>query len=268
MVKIVLFVIGFCSLSQGAIVAHYHFDEAQGATTFLDSSFSGNNGTCVTTGCPVTGAMGMFNSAARFDGTDDLITVADNVNLDNTATMSFQMWFFPTTVDGQPDAILSKRTGIDNNDSYSLFLYTGNRLAIDIINTNNRASTTATFAANRWYHVTVTYDGAQASTDRVRAYINGVEDAGSPFNELTASIPNNASPLYLGMLNAGYGNGFTGLMDEVIIHNTVLSRSEAEQTFEDGRWRLVEQTWENALRLGIPTHRIQKLIDGLFPLGF
>lgn len=226
------------STLDASLIAQYHFDEFEGATAFLDSSFSGNNGSCTGTTCPVTGELGVFGSAARFDGGNDYIIVADNANLDNTASLSVQIWFFPTTVDGQPDGLVSKRVTSGSNESYSLFLYTSNRLNVDIHGTNNRFFTTTAFTANRWYHVTVVFDGSQVAANRVRVYINGREDSGSPFTEASATIPNQASSLHLGMLNAAYGNGFHGLIDEVSIYNAVLTTDEVQNFYRDGAWRI------------------------------
>ncbi|MEZ4751655.1 MAG: LamG domain-containing protein [Bdellovibrionota bacterium] len=259
------------SALDAALVAQYHLDEFDGATSFLDSSFSGNNGSCSGGTCPASGEMGVFGSAPRFDGTDDYIIVADNNNLDTTATLSIQIWFFPTTVDGQPDGLVSKRTTAGSQEAYSVFLYTSNRIYVDIDGSNNRFFASTTLSANRWYHVVVTYDGSQTAANRVRVYVNGREDSGSPFNETSTSIPNRSSALHIGMLNAAYGNGFHGLMDEVSIYTSVLSRADIENAFRAGAWRIHNEYLAHAFSfsdgLRHPSAHILSGLWRLFPRG-
>ena len=49
------------------------FDEAAGATTFVDSSAGTQNATCTGAACPTAGATGRIGQAAQFDGVDDRI---------------------------------------------------------------------------------------------------------------------------------------------------------------------------------------------------
>ncbi|MCB0416401.1 MAG: LamG domain-containing protein [Bdellovibrionaceae bacterium] len=255
-----------------ALVAQYHFDEFDGATSFLDSSFSGNNGSCTGATCPATGEMGVFGSAPRFDGSDDYIIVADNANLDNTAALSIQVWFFPTVSDGQPDGLVSKRVTSGSQEAYSVFMYTGSRIYVDIDTSNNRFSTTSTISANRWYHLVVTYDGSQSAANRVRVYFNGQEDGSSPFNETSTSIPNRSSSLHIGMLNAAYGNGFHGLIDEVSIYTSVLSPADVKDAFREGSWRIHNEYLSRAFSFSADGFKLSspQVLSGLwrlFPRG-
>ncbi|MEZ4751653.1 MAG: hypothetical protein R3B54_13825 [Bdellovibrionota bacterium] len=97
---LLLALVGSCgiALATGSpdanLVGLYHLDEATGTTTYRDSSFSGNDGTCTAPACPTNVEMGKFNSAAAFDGNDEII-IPDANNLDNTAALTVQLWFFP-----------------------------------------------------------------------------------------------------------------------------------------------------------------------------
>jgi len=54
-----------------SLVLHLPLDEGAGATTFMDASSNGHNGTCAGN-CPASGEVGHINQAARFDGTQSI----------------------------------------------------------------------------------------------------------------------------------------------------------------------------------------------------
>ena len=212
-----------------------HLDESSGATTFRDTANPGNNGTCSGSGCPASGGAGPFGNAVSFDGIDDGITIPDggalsfgNGMADSPFTMS--AWINP--VDITRFRIVSKsRTGggadleyvftFDGEDRLSLFLYdegTVNYL-------RRQSAPVYTGFEGSWHHVAVTYDGSGTAAG-IALYVDGI---------VVSSVPTSVGS-YVAMSDLGIdfsigawiaGNNFAhGAMDEVIVHDRVLSGSE------------------------------------------
>ncbi len=151
-------------------------------------------------------------------GGNHRIIFPDNDGLDATTTLTASIWVYPTTLDGAPDGIMSKRTGSASQYSWSMFFYTGNKLNIDITSGAgaNRNVSNKTFTINSWYYVSMTY-----SSGTVNIYVDGALD--KTVTGTTSPIPNTTSSLHFGMLNDAYGQGLHGNLDEGRVSNTVRS---------------------------------------------
>jgi hypothetical protein len=75
----------------------------------------------------------------------------------------------------------------------------------------------STLPLNTWSHLAVSYDGAT-----LRLYVNGAQVATSA---LSGPMATSASPLRIGG-NAVWSEWFTGLIDEVRVHDRALSASQ------------------------------------------
>ena len=86
------------------LVAAFGFDEASG-TTALDASGNGNAG-------QISGATrvpgGRFGAALSFNGTSNLVSVADAATLDLTNGITLEAWVQPTAISGWQTAILKE----------------------------------------------------------------------------------------------------------------------------------------------------------------
>jgi hypothetical protein len=81
----------------------------------------------------------------------------------------------------------------------------------------------------RWFHIVVTYDSVEP---RLRAYIDGISD----LNTKTVPSPlcSDTSPLVIGANNAGTGNEFVGLIDDVRIYSRALAPGEVWTLYQQG----------------------------------
>jgi hypothetical protein len=124
-----------------------------------------------------------------------------------------------SSLDGNPRKIISKRVNPDNEQSYTLFFYTGDELFLYIEGTNDRFSTNTVFAA-------VVFDGSLTTNNRSKIYLSGSLDVTS--GESINSIANNASDLTIGVMNEGYGTGrhLAGDLAECIVYNTPLNTAQ------------------------------------------
>ncbi len=207
------------------LVAWWKLDETVAGSALADSTGNGHAGTPAGATAPGTSVPPPLTTSVRsLYFTGGSASTPDANDLDGSATMSFSFWVYPTTLDGNPRGILSKRVAPGSNPSYSFFFYTGNRLYLDLDNANDRTSSNTVFSANQWYHVAVTYDGSQLAAQRAKLYVNGVLD--KTFTETSASIPNYASSLWLGILNTGASHTYAGRLDDVRIYSRTLTAQE------------------------------------------
>ena len=196
------------------LVAAYSFDEGTG-TSVSDASGKGHTGaisgaTWVTTG--------KFGNALNFNGSSNLVTVADANDLDLTTTMTLEAWVNPNVLSNWRTVILKERpSGL----SYALYAHDTARPSA-YINTGGSdvsADGSASLPVNTWSHVAATYDGVI-----LRLYVNGSQ-VGS--RSVTGTMVASTSPLRFGG-NTVWGEYFSGLIDEVRIYNRALSADEIQ----------------------------------------
>lgn len=150
------------------LVAAYGFEEGTG-TTLSDASGNANNGTLQNGAIWVTG--GRIGKALRFDGVNDLVSVADSNSLDLTNGMTLEAWVYPTGSMSGWDAILIKEysTGL----LYSLYANGDGNVPGTYISSHNTEygmGGTSTLPLNTWTYLTSTFDGST-----IRLYVNGVQ---------------------------------------------------------------------------------------------
>lgn len=219
-----------------------HFDESvwnQTVGEVIDSSGNGLNGS-ITAGVTQANA-GKFGKGATFpDSLNQFITIPHSDSLDSSANMSWEAWIYPTNVDGNPRPIISKRqTSAAGNNAYSMFIFTGGKMTIDIAGSavgSQRFDTGYVFAVNTWYHVAATFEGALGS-NRLKFYVNGA--LVSQHQPTASSIPatNALAPFRVGSL-VGNDNTFRGRIDEVAVYSRVLSLPEITSRFNRGSRRI------------------------------
>lgn len=192
------------------------------------------NGTTIGT---VTSTSGKLDKALSLTGGANYVQVNDHNDLDNINKMTISTWVYPTILDGQPRGIISKRVdSTASNNAYSIFFYNGNKVAVDIVSTNNRFSSNKVFTTNNWYHIVLVYDGTLPSASRVKLYINGELDTTAI--ESSDSIPATASNLYFGTLNLAYGIYYGGKIDETAIWSSSMSIDQVKELYRRGANRV------------------------------
>ena len=194
------------------LVGAWGFDEPSGTAAF-DTSGSGNGGTIA--GAART-ADGRFGGALSFDGSGDMVTVADANSLDLVSGMTLEAWVNPTALGSSWRTVVLKEQ--PGNLAYALYANDGEghptgHVAVPF---DSRA-TGPQLPANTWSHLAATYDGAS-----LRLYVDGVEVANSlVFGAITAS----SGALRIGG-NTVWAEWFAGLIDEVRVYDRALSAAE------------------------------------------
>lgn len=195
---------------------------------------------------------GQDGGALRFDGLTTYARVPDSPLLDGTDKLTIAFWVKPEGLDGNPRFIVSKRTYQKQNASYGLFFGAGNRLNLDF-NLNEgsgeRIEARTVFENGQWYHIMLVFDGEAHASQRARLYVNGTLDRDAMLG--TTSIPDHASPLFVGIGQTGYGYKFKGLIDELSISRNVPG-PETLGTAHQGFWTLEKWT-------GMPYKEIDQL---------
>lgn len=206
---------------------------------FINSGFAGgNNATCAGGACP-TRAAGLFGMARDFDGTDDVVTVADHAAINFTAdedfTLSWYVYLF---------TLASQETFVDKSDGtigYFAWMADGSAAQLECgrggFKNDGVEAGADHLVANHWHHLVCVFDG---TADTVTLYDDGRQLVSGGLTTDTATV---AQPLTLGDTNGADAGGSTfgnldGIMDEFYIYNAQVSRAQIKQMYLQGVWRL------------------------------
>jgi hypothetical protein len=198
------------------LVAALGFDEPTG-TTATDGSGANNPGAI---NGPTRTTSGKFGGALSFDGSNDIVTVADSNSLDLTNGMTLEAWVRPTAVNAWRTIMLKERTG---GLVYAMYGNTDtNRPSGHTFIGASEFDTrgTAQLAANTWTHLATTYDGLN-----LRLYVNGVLASSKA---VTGSMTASTGALRIGG-NTIWSEWYSGLIDEVRVYNKALTATEVGQ---------------------------------------
>jgi hypothetical protein len=204
-----------CDFSHPRPVAAYSFDEGSGAS--VRDSAGSHDGSVE--GASWT-ASGRYGPALDFDGTNNLVKVADAADLDLTKTFTLEAWV-------KPDSVAATRPVIAKGVNSPLNGYT---LGLDETTAKPRgwiasegsfksAAAPSGVSTGAWSHLAATYDGKW-----LRVYVNGeLEES----KETTLGAGVTAANLEIGhsVFSSSY---FDGLIDEVRVYDEVLNENQVE----------------------------------------
>ncbi len=228
--------------AQPDLVLRLSLDSASG-TSLNDESGKGQQAALMN-GAQYEESAGIEGGAVRFDGIDDVISVADNssLNLSDVTVRTVSAWF---RVD---DRFVSDRKQViyeqgGTTRGLSMYVHNGSLYVggwNDITNESNWSGTfleTGSIQSNVWHHVALTLDGATTSLqdNRFKAYLDGAEFGSGP----GAQIWGHADDIGIGAVRqrARFHDGhapefsihaFAGLLDEVRVYDSVLTDSEIQ----------------------------------------
>ncbi|KPJ78044.1 MAG: hypothetical protein AMJ54_05645 [Deltaproteobacteria bacterium SG8_13] len=191
----------------------WHLAE-QGATpaSYSDSTANNNDGTSPTS--HPTQVAGAIGPARDFDGTDDYITVADDLTLQLTTSITLEGWVWVRPngfINFCCDVFPLLRKGEANPNGYQLGVraYTPDTstagpghafLALDQGDDDGPVATNVIASGGTWYHLAATWDG---TTERI--FVDGSQVQSGP---LAGPIALDTRPLYMGARQwEDYGNG-------------------------------------------------------------
>jgi CSLREA domain-containing protein len=191
---------------------YWRFDELSG-TTALDSSGNSNNGTYLNG--PLLGQTGAFagsNTAASFDGINDLVRVPDSSSLDVGDTFSLEGWVKRSSTSGSQSLLNKGGNGIQLTVMNAA---NGNQVWLRKANVTTLARSSAGIPADgRFHYIVATKNGTGAGS--LHIYIDGVDSTVVVTG--VQAIANTAFPLDI---SGGASNQHS--YDELALYNGVLS---------------------------------------------
>lgn len=189
----------------------------------MDRSGKGNNGNLISIATSTFYTYGKIGQAFKFDGINDYVEVADNVNLNpSTSAFSVSVWFKMTGDGGLSNAILyNKENLFEASAGGGYFTYAWQpHWAWD-------GGTSFPVSIGQWYHAVVVYDKAKQYV-----YKNGVE----VYNrDQTGDIGTNTETLRIGRRSNAFSSYFPGVIDDLRIYNRALSPAEVKQLYNLGK---------------------------------
>jgi hypothetical protein len=197
------------------LVGAWGFEEGSGTTT-ADASGHGLTGTLTNA---TWSTAGKYGNALSFNGTNAMVTIADNALLHLTGAMTLEAWVRPTSLSAWR-TILLKEAGTD--ESYAIYGNddTNRPGGWAFVNgTYYSARGTAKLTNTTWTYLATTYDGTT-----LRMYVNGTLKASTA---VSGNMLTSTGALRIGG-NTIWGEYFNGLIDEVRVYNT--SRTAAQVT--------------------------------------
>lgn len=207
-------------------VLHLHFEEANGATSFNDSSENHFIAAC--TVCPTAGESGAHGLAITLDGSQQ-IEISDSSQLDFDDNFTIALWVKPSNwYNGQHAAFVAKGDGSANADANYLFgKAASDDQALRFAYYNGGWQTLldtsgATYTDGQWVHLALVVN----TTDNEVSFYRDGELLSSQSADFTNHpITFTASSLVIGnYLNSS--QHFAGSLDEVVIYNRALGSEE------------------------------------------
>jgi glucose/arabinose dehydrogenase len=169
--------------------------------------------------------VGSSNGAARFDGTNDEVTVPSSAALNPTSQMSVVAWVNADTWSGGNRRVIQKGT----SDTQWMLRTTNSGTKLEFRIAGIGAPFTNTLPATGVPHLLVgTYDGTS-----VRLYVDG---ALVSTRSASGSIPTGGTALAIGNKPGSTvaGDHFDGVVDEVSVHPVALTGSQVSQLWTAG----------------------------------
>ncbi|MCO5198203.1 MAG: Ig-like domain-containing protein, partial [Anaerolineae bacterium] len=206
-------------------VLNLHLDEeyetVAASNAFADTTRFSNDATCSGAICAKAGFNGQMRETPKFDGVDDVLTVAaaSQLNLDS---YSISLWLRPSK-SGVAQTVLDK-SNAGSSINYRLRLNSSGQLVFDTHDsacsgTLRSVQTPVPLLLNQWSHVAATFDGF----DTVRLYVNGALAA-----EQTVAGADGACTASHALK---IGGNFAGNLDELAIFGQLLTEDEVADLY-------------------------------------
>lgn len=213
-------------------------DESEwtGAAGEVEDSCGGHHGTA--SGGATTSPDGVRGRAGLFAGDPGCVQITDASMLQPTGALTASAWLFPTALSPNSFGVLSRRDSFGVNTSYSVFIWLGdsggttNQLYVDIDGENDRVANPNAAFLDEWHQITVVYDGALATAERVRFYVDGAPSFTAPETSSSIAPGTGSPPLSIGCLPLGSpAQSFIGRLDEVVLWERALTGDEVARWY-------------------------------------
>jgi hypothetical protein len=209
------------SASASGLVAYYKMNTGAG-TNLINTSTNttGIDGTLVNGPVWVASPVQFAVNALSFDGTNDVVPIADDNTLDITTAITLEGWIYATK-NGGVQNVISKSSNSSNNGYIFPRTDDGWANAVFYLHVAGgfRTLSAAYPSLNAWHHLAATYDGAT-----MNLYIDGVLAAS---RAQTGTISANGNQLTFGN-QTGFDEYFGGYGDEFRIWNVARTQTQIQ----------------------------------------
>lgn len=170
------------------------------------------------------------------DGVNDYLVIphSSRINFERTDSFTFSKWVKPTSV--VPMSLIYKRDTTANLRGYSIARL-GTEVVVTLkstaINLIQVTTTGANLALNTWANLIVSYDGSSTAAGVV-VTLNGANISTTLNSDTLSTTILNSEEMYIGAINPGNSNNFSGSLDELSLFNKVLSSSEKLEIYGTG----------------------------------
>lgn len=162
----------------------------------------------------------------------EFLDVADNAELSATTDLTVSVWFRPDSV-GARQMVASKHDD-GAQGAWALSMESDGKLRVNIatlltdaIDTQHYTSSVV-LTVGTWYHIVVQYDGGgAANADRLKLWINDVEDAAGAFvGTIPVTMPAEAAAFMLGAFDLGAAAFADGRISRAVMWKRTLGAGE------------------------------------------
>ncbi|MBN1371366.1 MAG: LamG domain-containing protein [Anaerolineaceae bacterium] len=226
---------------QDASLVMLKLDENGGANMFMDTSNFNFHASCQGDTCPEAGFAGRYGQAVEFDGglisgdAGDVLEVSGSPQgLSFTGGEPFALAFW---VQRQGSGTILSKWSETAGELKEFKLEMTSDGFLRLVNQSDSAAVSSTAVpASGWTHVTVSYDGTNATF-----LLNGVSAGSQAWANPTTT--GTTVPLYVGaaLTASGLGEFFAGRLDEVLIFNRSLDASEVAERIMAARYNVNDQ---------------------------
>jgi hypothetical protein len=216
-------------ISDGSVKGLYHLEDE------VDSS--GNGHTLTNTGS-VTFPAGLLDNGASFSGSNDLSnSTADAFFTTWANQLSLSAWVKFTDVTASNYMVLAQDASDYSGPQLRYRNISGHKKFIFEIDSNLSSLMVTTYqdgiVNGQWYHIVVTYDGG-SDVSGLKIYFDGVLQTPNETSNTSLGTFSTMS-LVLGASNAGGDpRHFSGMLDEVVLTNAVISSSTVTSLWNGG----------------------------------
>ena len=208
---------------------YWRLGEGAGATSAADASGSGGVGTYYGAAAGAQGALRVDgDTATRFDGVDDYVSIPDSPALRITGSLALEAW---VKTDGPFTKTWQAIAG-KGDTSYHIQRNGSSRGAMFAVFYNGAwytASGPTVIDDGAWHHVVGVYD---QPSQTVKLYVDGKQDGYTGVGPPAVNVT--AYPLGIGENTQAPGRHWKGSIDEVAVYARALSDSDVAERYEIG----------------------------------
>ena len=174
--------------------------------------------------------------AMSFNGTDQYLQTNNIFSaLDGLQKMTLSLWMKP--ISGAPlyeYVVTVPRNTTANEHVFSFQHFENNYLSfsIDGRTTKYALGDINAISYGQWNHVVCVLDGSLSGADRIKIYINGVDETTVTSIGTFTALQNASGGLIIGEEPQSAYNPYKGLLDEVALFNTALSAEKITQIYD------------------------------------